>query len=75
MFVNINCKIAQLCYNEHTMEKKKGIVIDIDKKLHMRLKLLAIAKEVPIYRVVEEFMRSGLEHEREILEKKTQNRK
>ena len=53
------------------MEKKKGIVIDIDKKLHTRLKLLAIAKEIPIYKVVEDFMRIGLEHEREILEKKT----
>ena len=52
------------------MEKKKGIVIDTDKKLHTRLKLLAIAKGVPIYRVVEEFMRIGLEHERGILEKK-----
>jgi len=51
------------------MEKKKGIVIDIDKKLHTRLKLLAIAKGVPIYKVVEDFMRIGLEHERELLKK------
>jgi len=51
------------------MEKKKGIVIDIDKRLHTRLKLLAVAKDIPIYKVVEEFMKIGLEHEREVLEK------
>ena len=49
--------------------QKKGIVIDIDKRIHTRLKLLAIAKDIPIYKVVEEFMKLGLENERIILEK------
>lgn len=51
--------------------QKKGIVIDIDKRIHTRLKLLAIVKGIPIYKVVEEFMKLGLEHERDILEKET----
>ena len=52
------------------MEKRKGLVVTgIDKRIHTRIKLLAIAKSVPMYKIVEEFMKIGLEHEREILEK------
>lgn len=51
------------------------MVRDPDSSIHTRLKLLAIAKDIPIYKVVEEFMKIGLEHEREILEKETQSRR
>ena len=64
-----------MCYTIVTVEKKKGIVIYIDRKQHTRLKLLAIAKEVPIYKVIEEFMKIGLEHERAILEKEERHQK
>jgi len=54
--------------------QKKGIVIDIDNKIHTRLKLLSIAKGIPIYKIVEEFMKLGLEHEREVLEKESKKK-
>ena len=53
------------------MIKRKGLVVTgIDKKIHTRIKLLAIAKSVPMYKIVEDLIKIGLEHEREILEKR-----
>ena len=53
------------------MKKRKGLVVTgIDEKIHTRIKLLAIARGIPMYKIVERFMRIGLEHERAELEKK-----
>ena len=51
--------------------KRKGLVVTgIDEKIHARIKLLAIARSVPMYKIVEEFMKIGLEHERKLLERR-----
>ena len=55
-------------------KKRKGLVVTgIDEKTHARIKLLAIAKGIPMYKIVEEFMKIGIEYERKLLEKKNQN--
>ncbi len=51
-------------------KKRKSIWLkDIDPKIHMRIKLLAIADDKPMYQIVNELLTDGLEVRRKQWEK------
>ena len=54
--------------SEDLLKAKQGIMVNLDKDIHTRLRVLAITKNIPLYKLVEEFMRFGLEHEQEVFE-------